>query len=105
MTMKEGVYFHIHNGGITIAIQDSKDGPRLAVTATHFAHTTAGLDMGITKDDMLRLSEFFAAQAKRAFSPSAEWAITEPGRRFRAEDGKPWEFTDKQARAATAGAA
>jgi len=66
-------YIHINNGGVTLGVEDSEFGPTLTMKATHFGHTTNGLNVHVTHAVLSELAKMFAlAAAKQNYQKTPE---------------------------------
>lgn len=57
-------YMHIHNGGVTVGIEGTEQGPTLFVEASHFGNQTNGLRTRITRNAVHQLAAMFARAAE-----------------------------------------
>lgn len=71
MTTKASLYFHINNGGVTLAIEDNGDGPVLVLKANHFGHLVGRVSVGIRREDIQEVSDMLHVAAGMTFSPDS----------------------------------
>lgn len=74
MTVKAHIYFHIHNGGVTLAVEDRGDGPVVSMEAVHFSHQTGRSCVGVRKQDLKAIGEMFLHAAGLDYSPDSREA-------------------------------
>lgn len=63
------VYLHIDNGGITFGVVDTKFGPAVQVSASHYGHLTNDMLIYIRPKDLKRLGALFEGASEYPFQP------------------------------------
>jgi hypothetical protein len=65
--VKDEIYFHISNGGVTFGVDNTEHGPFVRVASQHFGHPILAMGVYVTPDGLRDLAAFFAEQAERTF--------------------------------------
>lgn len=81
---KASLYFHINNGGVTLAVEDNGDGPCIVLKSSHFGHQTGRVSVNIKRAALGRVASMFTDAAAMEYSPDSCVAAELPRR----EDAK-----------------
>lgn len=75
---KASIYFHINNGGVTLAVEDNGDGPCIVLKATHFGHLTGRVSVNVKADVLPKVAKMFEEAASMKYSPDSCVAAETP---------------------------
>lgn len=61
-------YMHINNGGVTISVVDTSNGPRIDISASHFGNVTNGMKLYVNSSVLRELADMLERASRFNFT-------------------------------------
>lgn len=77
--LKEKVYCHIGNGGVTFSIEDNGHGPEVVISSSHFGNNTSSQSVAVDHDTLKQIRDMFIKACELEYSNTYPYAAIAAG--------------------------